>query len=146
MDDALRNRLIQLARRRVGDLAEDVVHDAWLAVATRYGVAATQHWNLMARVVVRRAVDVARAEQRRRHLPLEPWHGGVGDVERDALLQIALAEAIALASKRPTLLAYAVGYRDHEIAGAVGISRAGVKSQLHRDRAFVRALRREEVA
>lgn len=146
----LHSRLLRIAARRVGvDAAEDVVQAAYLQVWAHREYGPDRLCN--AALLVRATVNAARDEIRRRqrHLPtvpLRPWHGGAGDPEQEALLSIALREAIALASQCPVVLAYAVGYTDTEIGQRRGMSRFAVKSKLHRDRMVLRALRREVVA
>jgi len=147
MKQGLHIRLIQLAARRVGwDEAEDVVQTAYLRVwrHREYGPERMENPRLLARAVV----NAARDELRRRRywpatLPLRPWHRGLGDPEQEALLSISLKEAVELAADRPLVLAHALGYTDTEIGRRMGLSRFAVKSQLHRDRRELRALRQE---
>lgn len=150
MNGALHAQLLRLAARRVGwDEAEDVVQTAYLRVwrHREYGAERMENPRLLARAVV----NAARDELRRRRywpatLPLRPWHGGLGEPEQEALLSIALREAVELAAERPLVLMHALGYSDTEIGQRLGLSRSAVKNRLHRDRVALRALRQEAVA
>lgn len=129
MNAVLYSRLIRIARSRVGsELAPDVVHDAVVSVMARYGVAALESERLISRVVARRAIDLVRAESRHRHVQLEPWHGGVGDVESDALTRIEAEAALQAA-----WACCARGWTERELARARRLPVGTVKTSRLRE-------------
>jgi DNA-directed RNA polymerase specialized sigma24 family protein len=147
MDAAMRADLVRrIAAPRVGwDAAEDVVQEACWRALRRYGPEALENGNLMGRIVARMAIDWWRLESRRRHVPLEPWHGGTGDPEREALTRVALDEALGLCQGRPIPLLLALGYTTPEIGAALDVPRATVKTKLFRQYRELRAERTEEL-
>lgn len=155
MDDAMRNLLVRLARRYAGDAAEDVVHDAWLAVWTRYGDEGTQNPRLMARAVKRRALDLLDAERRRATMTTQraSWHGAITDAEAIALTHLEVEQALALAAAErarivpvPLILLTSVGYTEREIAAAFNLPLTAVKSARWREQQRVRQAAHREAA
>lgn len=145
--------LVRIARRYLGDWAEDAVQDALLAVWLRYGEAGLADPRLLTRAVKRRALDLAERERRHARLtvPLEPWHSEPEDVEARAIQQLEVEEAVRLADAcRPDgwsvslLVLSALGYTDREVAQAAGLPVATVKSARWRERQCVLARKRSE--
>lgn len=145
MDGALHAKLLRLAARRVGWAdAEDVVQTAYLQVwqHREYGPDRLQNPRLLARVVR----NVARDELRRRRsrpttVPLRPWHGGLSDVESDAVTRIEAQSALAATWAScargwpaPVTLLLALGWTERELAERLGLSLGTVKTARLRER------------
>ena len=140
---AQRMRAVRRLRRLVGDLAEDVVQDAFAHLATPHaeylGTAPVGAW--LDRVLVNRCLSELR--KRRPSLALEP-----PEPERDAETRYLAAEAGHLCRQGLSSL----GERDREIialhdlesltypeiAERLGIAEGTVKSRLHRARGKLR--------
>lgn len=145
MKQGLHTRLIQLAARRVGwDEAEDVVQTAYLQVWRHREYGPDRLGN--ERLLVWATLNAARDELRRRQhrpatLPLQPWHGGAGDPEAEALVRIEAERAVETAwSERargwpvPVSLLLAAGWTERELARLSGFPLGTVKTARLRER------------
>lgn len=138
--------------------AEEVVQDALWAVVRKIesfrGTSAFRSW--LYRIVANAALQKVRGRRGRRvERPLEEvaplieesdrpggdWPGGLGDPSLQTELRIVLGSAIAALPEgyRIAVLLHDVAdFSAREIAGALGITRANVKSRLHRARVVLR--------
>ncbi|HKS06525.1 MAG TPA: RNA polymerase sigma factor [Gemmatimonadaceae bacterium] len=128
-----------------GDVAEDVLQDAWIrafgSIAQFRAESAFATW--FTRIAIRAALDHLRKyEMRTPHLTLDDAPA-VAAVERDVHLSTDLENALATLSANPrsVIVMHDIeGYTHEDIAEALGIAVGTSKAHLHHARRKLRAL------
>jgi RNA polymerase sigma-70 factor (ECF subfamily) len=146
--DALRPRLIRIAYRMLGSVAdaEDVVQDAWLRWQGTDQTAVREPEAFLRRVVTRLCLDLLKSARRQRETYIGPW---LPDpvIEEEALaddvtlpLMLAL-ERLSPLERAAFLLHDVFGQGFDEIAATIGRDPAACRQLAARARAHVRAER-----
>jgi RNA polymerase sigma-70 factor (ECF subfamily) len=146
--DALRPRLIRIAYRMLGSVAdaEDVVQDAWLRWQGTDRAAVAEPEAFLRRIVTRLCLDVLKSARRSRETYIGPWLPDPvveeEDVADDVTLPLMLAlERLSPLERAAFLLHDVFGLGFDEIAFTIGRDSAACRQLAARARAHIRAER-----
>jgi len=147
--DPLRPRLIRIAYRMLGSLAdaEDVAQDAFLRWldADREAIVEPEAW--LRRVVTRLCLDVLKSARRRRETYIGPWlpeplvEANEDDIDDVTLPLMMALERLSPLERAAFLLHDVFGAGFEEVAETIGRDPAACRQLASRARAHVRAAR-----
>lgn len=135
-----RDRLVRICSGLVGaDLAEDVVHDAFLRGRRRFHQLRDEDlfeaW--ITRIAINVCLDLRRANRRFSDVVRAWWRPETHEPTRDLGLR-QLVEALPPRERTLVVLHYGYGYRMEDMAGMTGLSAVNVRTILFRARRRLR--------